>query len=1415
MKNYMRAIYVIGFATLISHSTIARERIGGGTNGNNGSGGSGVVKPTNQEKANCIPTSTSIFLDKNDVRAYLETGGTMFQDRLKGTPGYEVPRTEDNTGPKAIFAGSLWMGGTDESGALKIAAVRFRQEGNDFWAGPLSTDLTKGDYDPTLPVTNSTTRAWGGDVDIPAAECAAWDKFFPMSKSIVIRYSIWWAACDANSPTANSVECNGIDPESLPTNDELAAINNWPAHGSAELNQDYFLAPFYDNLSNPNNTPGKYEPEQGDTPWYDDILGRDDIQCGIDRRISLFGDNTIWWIFNDKGNIHTESGGDPIGMEIRAQAFTFGTSDEINRMTFYNYELVNRGTQTLENTFFSQYIDADLGGPNDDFVGCDVSRGLGYTYNGDPEDLTDGASVGYGNNPPAIGVDFFEGPYQDADGIDNPGPVLDTATGLFTEVDVNVAIALKGIVYKGIGVGYGDTIVDNERFGMRRFTYFTNGAQFPTNDPQTAVQYYNYMQGFWQDGSNMVFGGTGLAGSPGATSIPSDYMFPGDSDPFDWATAGVDPGFDWTEVQASTAMGDRRFVQSAGPFTLVPGAMNNLTVGIVYGRSAEGSLFASVEAMKRADTKAQALFDACFRIIDPPTAPKMTIQELENELILTLENPSTGNNLNESYDQIDDINIPPTFVDRNYKFEGYQIYQLINDAASVSDIGDDTKARLVAQCDLENEIGDLINHEYDEELEFAVPTLKVRAENKGIRHSFKITEDLFAQGDRALVNHKTYYYVTVAYAYNQYKQYDPNDPTLLDGQKIPYISSRLSFDNSPIRSVAGVPHNPMPEADGTYTFIEFGSTPQITRLDGTGNGNRDLELTADSRNYIRDNGRMNNPTYDYGRGPINVKVIDPLNVQGGYYELKFHSYVPKPTLMAADTALWTAYRYDSNGGFIDSITSDRMINSDNEQIIPDWGVSIQIFQSKYVESGTTGPEYTYVTDPISATVSFSDSSKRWLSFVEDNDLYGPLNWIRSGTYAAPATDCNPTAPPWFNPCNYIDEVGQDDEKKFPKLLAGGVAPHRLTGYQADFMPLAYHPNALSNLSLSRKFAGLSYLPSVDIVITADQSQWTRCPVIELGRTAALNQGGASPGQLRMSQSVGKNGQPDGTGTGMGWFPGYAIDLETGTRMNMAFGENSFLASDGGSDMIWNPSDRTTDDGGNPTNGGCQPIWIFGSDMKIVNGQNPLSSMPAYNPNDIGNNFLQQQFNLLQTGTATQRTDATKMIYGNLMWIVYPLRAEGKSLLSSDATIRLRMNKEYHNYVTTNANEGKPMYSWSMDDIATQTRNPNALAEALQMINVVPNPYYAFSQYESGRLDTRVKITNLPEKCRVRIYTTNGKLVRDFKKDSPVTSLDWDLNNHQRIPVSSGVYLIHVEVPEVGERVLKFFAGVRQIDLQGI
>jgi hypothetical protein len=175
---------------------------------------------------------------------------------------------------------------------------------------------------------------------------------------------------------------------------------------------------------------------------------------------------------------------------------------------------------------------------------------------------------------------------------------------------------------------------------------------------------------------------------------------------------------------------------------------------------------------------------------------------------------------------------------------------------------------------------------------------------------------------------------------------------------------------------------------------------------------------------------------------------------------------------------------------------------------------------------------------------------------------------------------------------------------------------------------------------------------------------------------------------------------------------------------------------------------------------------------------------------------------------------------SVMWVMYPMLVENRNLLATDVTIRVRVAKRFENLVLSNVNNGRPAFEWNMDKIATEAYSDKALSEALEMINVVPNPYYAYSQYERDRIDNRVKIVNLPDRCQINIYNLSGKLIRAYDKDSPVTSLDWDLKNHKGIPIAGGVYLIHVRVVnqddgEIGERVIKWFGGMRQPDFQNL
>src|SRR5690606_22600192 len=76
-----------------------------------------------------------------------------------------------------------------------------------------------------------------------------------------------------------------------------------------------------------------------------------------------------------------------------------------------------------------------------------------------------------------------------------------------------------------------------------------------------------------------------------------------------------------------------------------------------------------------------------------------------------------------------------------------------------------------------------------------------------------------------------------------------------------------------------------------------------------------------------------------------------------------------------------------------------------------------------------------------------------------------------------------------------------------------------------------------------------------------------------------------------------NGNPiySAADSGFSWFPGYAINHETGERLNIIFGEDSWLESQNGRDMIWNPTDEAISVVDNRVNfvyGGKHVIYIL-------------------------------------------------------------------------------------------------------------------------------------------------------------------------------------------------------------------------------
>ncbi|RLD54384.1 MAG: hypothetical protein DRJ05_14765, partial [Bacteroidetes bacterium] len=215
-------------------------------------------------------------------------------------------------------------------------------------------------------------------------------------------------------------------------------ILSWPGNGDIEMGQAFQLAPFIDWNNN-----GIYEPMMGEYP-------------------SIKGDQALYFIFNEKRESEFGRYGIPMGLEIHGMAYAYDQSGDsaLWNSIFLHYDIINRSDTTYYNTQIGLWTDTDLGYPFDDYIACDVQRGAYYTYNGMPVD-GNGQPHAYGEHPPAFGVLFLGGPYLDPDNEDNP-KYNDDGTQLCNE-SIN-------------GLNFGDTIIDNERYGMTRFHYCKNDA---------------------------------------------------------------------------------------------------------------------------------------------------------------------------------------------------------------------------------------------------------------------------------------------------------------------------------------------------------------------------------------------------------------------------------------------------------------------------------------------------------------------------------------------------------------------------------------------------------------------------------------------------------------------------------------------------------------------------------------------------------------------------------------------------------------------------------------------------------------------------------------------------------------------------------------------------------------------------
>ncbi len=227
------------------------------------------------------------------------------------------------------------------------------------------------------------------------------------------------------------------------------------------------------------------------------------------------------------------------------------------------------------------------------------------------------------------------------------------------------------------------------------------------------------------------------------------------------------------------------------------------------------------------------------------------------------------------------------------------------------------------------------------------------------------------------------------------------------------------------------------------------------------------------------------------------------------------------------------------------------------------------------------------------------------------------------------------------------------------------------------------------------------------------------------------------------------------------FKVYEIESNDGTpnprQLNVAFLE----FPDGSQNEKWEPN---TD-----SSGGKDLLYIFASD---------------YDPNP--NNFYTSKNLLLNQAQVD---------------VMYTWNAK---LINSGSAFTNNDELTIYPYTVTRSeiSAGNPLFY----DITTKqpiVSNDNAKTNNdLDLIRVVPNPYYGFNSLETSVSGRFVTFRRLPKEVTIKLYTLNGDLIRTLQKNDNTSTLRWDLDNLNSIPVASGIYIALIDAPGIGNKVLK-------------
>ena len=340
---------------------------------------------------------------------------------------------------------------------------------------------------------------------------------------------------------------------------------------------------------------------------------------------------TIWINYNDsksESNYYSI----PIGLEVQETYWAYTDQDPIGNVIYKKVNIIYKGTPTsssnsrIDSMYIHEWCDPDIGWYTDDFVGCDTTLNLGFSFNSSDSDLLYDK---YKIAPPAVGYSILQGVSH------YTGNYSDSAIFNFKwrkGFKYFRSKPFNGFMYQAVGGSWSDP----------SFNY--NGT----------LMYYNIMRGFFP-----------IPAYPKGTPYPSivaDYTSTGfyllDGDPV--AGTGKIDGY-------IEGPGTRRFYVITGPFSMDLGDTAEVVIALVGGMG--NNHLASVTNLKY-NTKAANLFYNYFVAdmtsgamqIPPPDRPKSNV--LPDSYVLYQNYPNPFNSITRiKYDLPEDAFVNLTVYD--------------------------------------------------------------------------------------------------------------------------------------------------------------------------------------------------------------------------------------------------------------------------------------------------------------------------------------------------------------------------------------------------------------------------------------------------------------------------------------------------------------------------------------------------------------------------------------------------------------------------------------------------------------------------------------------------------------------------------------------------------------------------------